>query len=60
VIDWDKVKRNLVYLTYAEHVGDMNNVLPDLARALGLDEPEWDDEHECFYFPWSPREDDDD
>ena len=35
-IDWDKVKQKLGYIALADHMGDVNNGLPDLAQALGF------------------------
>lgn len=56
----EMVRPILVSLSLADHVGDVNNDLPRLAKVLGFEEPEWSDERQRMIFPWEDDEDDDD
>ncbi len=47
----------LVSLSVAEHAGDVNNDLEDLAVLLNEPSPEWSDEYERFVFPWEDSDD---
>jgi hypothetical protein len=49
-MDIEKAKSALVGLTLAEHLGDMNDEIPILAKALDLTEPEWNRDWERYVF----------
>lgn len=57
MIDLEKIKPMLSYIAMASHMGDVNNELPELTKALGLPEPVWDEDWECFRFEWDEKED---
>ncbi len=42
----------IVGIALSDHMGDVNEYLPELADALGLERPEWNDKYERYVFPW--------
>jgi len=47
-----QIQQVLGSLALAEHMGDIAEDLPRLAKALGLPEPEWNDEQGRLVWPW--------
>lgn len=48
----EKARQIVGGLALADHLGDVNDYLPDLCRLLGLPEPEWDDDYEGYRMAW--------
>lgn len=47
----------LTGLALADHVGDVNNELPQLALALGITRPEWSDLRGRYLWRWDLDDD---
>lgn len=50
-VDWKAVRSELHYIALADHMGDVNNALPDLAEALGI-RAAYSDKKERTVFEW--------
>ena len=55
-IDWDSVKAELSYIAHGDHMGDVNNALPELCEALGLPKPEWNDDWNSYQMAWDEND----
>lgn len=50
--DTDRFKEYLSGISVADHMGDVNDYLPNLCSALGLPQPWWSDEWCRFIMEW--------
>lgn len=50
--DMPTVKRLLSALSYSENMGDVNDVLPYLCKALDLPTPQWNDDDLLYVMAW--------
>lgn len=55
----EEMQNTLSSLMYAEHQGDVQRVLPTLARLLDLPQPidDWDDWDSPYVWPWDVEDD---
>jgi hypothetical protein len=58
--DLSETQKVVLSLAHADHMGDVNNDMERLCALLDLEIGEWDDERECWAFPWEPVYDDED
>jgi hypothetical protein len=55
-MDIEGVKDCLVYIALSDHMGDVNDIIPELCKALNLEQPEWSYKFNRFIFPWEEKE----
>jgi hypothetical protein len=51
IMDMEKAKQALIGLALANHIGDVNDCIPEFCIALNL-ECRWSDKWERYIFPW--------
>lgn len=55
---WNPSARDLLLsIALSDHMGDVNDCIPALARLLSESEPEWSDEWNRYVFSWEDLDD---